>query len=569
MSFILKTNNRKKVSGSTLVAKIVSPDCKDWDSRRYPVTVSVQGLSDKECVIRDIQQIDSILCSNNEVYENGFLLGNNSELSELGIALNSAVNGSSVSEVTIVDEQENLIDDNSMIQITNGNKCKVIHRPPYNPKDENDLGDDEESYKSVDISVTVSKGDYSEKYIRTIYVKPYTADEVALKITQYLQDDFWNCIKGEHNISTDKVFDNFNADFIKNANGYSINKIYGEINKRANNDVVFNKDNENLNISFEVVPPAFFANLDVYNDENCTLSRMSASSMYMMKVSSDSNTLSAGLNIEPVRYFDKSTDEYLVEAIGLDQENKQSYTDDGYIFAYSCTGNNNNSKFKCNVSVQGISSNEVIETNNIKLISQGISFADIMDNIYYSTFVRNFVSSASNKEDSLGEKRGSGKYNYIVREVNLPNQGGMYMRIPMSIKSLFSVGDGLVECNKEKKIGYIYIANETTTDADPFKYRDLFQTVTVSAKDYNSKGESLFIVNNIGDTGTNNEIDLLAIDEKEKTYNINNGNDLYLYVPYNVNNYINIKISFIPKQSLFKDTPANIEFIIKFIPAQS
>lgn len=557
MSFVLKTNNRKKVSGSTLVAKIVSPDKKDYVTREYPVTVSVQTLSDKECVIRDIQQIDSILCSNNEIHPSGdgFILSNGASLGELGVALGSAVNGSSVSEVTIVNERDNLIGNDPMVQITNGTVCKVINSPIYDPQTPFNANSDDpygdKVYKKVEFSITVSKGDYSEDYVKAIYVKAYSATDVQNKINLYLQDNLWDCIKGA-NTSENKVFTNFDKNFIKNIDNYAIDKIY------EGTGHIFNKDNENINISLNISAPDFFDTLtNIYDEENCTITRLSASSMYQKKTSQEA--LSANLNIEPVRSFVSPTDNLLMSTIDLQTENKINNYADDYIFAYSCTGSDEASKFKCELTVQDLISN--VETNNIKVISNSISLNDIRENIISSFMFGCFVDPSNadgGTDDTLFEVNSvSGQYEQVRKNVNVSNKN-VYMRIPKRITSLFST-DML---NDTKKIGYSYYSSNPDNGGinDPFRSRDMFEKVEVTCSIGN--GSELYIVDDEEKTTSNTTL--------STKYEHTGNNDMYICIPSETDtNYFEISLKYVSRASLFKPNNFEIPITLRFTKAQS
>lgn len=186
MSFILKPNNRKNRSGSTLIAKIVSPDKKDFIYKEYPVLVQEQTLTDQEAVIRDMQQLDAILSGANVNWANI-----TEEIKELSVALKSATNGSTIDPPTFT------IQNMGDLEIVSKDG-KITNRPKYDGEDSTDF--------SSTMNIKIHKGDVEEIFSKDFVVPAYTAQEIVEKITSYLGDNiFWNYIKGNNNSST-KIF---------------------------------------------------------------------------------------------------------------------------------------------------------------------------------------------------------------------------------------------------------------------------------------------------------------------------------------------------------------------------
>ncbi len=203
MSFILKPNNRKKRSGSTLVAKIISPDKKDYIYKEYPVLIQEQTLTDQEAVIRDMQQLDAILSGANPNWASI-----TEEIKELSVALKSATNGSTIDPPTFTIQA---VGDLEIVS----KDGKIINRPKYNGENSTDF--------SSTMNIKVHKGDVEEIFTKDFIVPAYNAQEILEKMTSYLNNNniFWNYIKG-NNVSYAKIFSNLskpNVSTILNQSG--------------------------------------------------------------------------------------------------------------------------------------------------------------------------------------------------------------------------------------------------------------------------------------------------------------------------------------------------------------
>lgn len=188
MGFYLKTNNRKKLSGSLLEAKVVSPDYKLSGYKTFPIQVQVQTLSDRECVIRDMQQLDAILSSNNN-WSNI-----DTQVKELNTALKSASNGSKITLGTVAQPNVGFSpskDENNVVVINNDGV--VEHRPPYAPNNQN-------SDFNTTLRITIKKGSIVEEYTKQMIIPAYTADNVMAEIkNKYWNNSvFWNSIKNNN-----------------------------------------------------------------------------------------------------------------------------------------------------------------------------------------------------------------------------------------------------------------------------------------------------------------------------------------------------------------------------------
>lgn len=241
-NYVLKANNRKKASGVTLQAKIVSPDKKDYIYRQYPVQLQVQKLTDKECVIRDKQQIESILNSANNNGVTRFWTQITDEIMSLDMALNSATNGSSV---TYDDEfgGKYFSPDSDGSKTIIDQTGKILNRPKYDPsRDEN--------YFMTELRIYIYKGDEHQTYTQNILVPGYTGDEILTMIYDGLYNEkMWELVKNRNS---------------SNAGNYYVTS---SLNKPAASTIMTNLNlSEYMNIdycpTYSVYVPQYFTNTE-------------------------------------------------------------------------------------------------------------------------------------------------------------------------------------------------------------------------------------------------------------------------------------------------------------------
>jgi len=183
MSFILKSNNRKNRSGSTLRAKVVTEVNGTIKSKvkDFPIIVREQKLSDKECVIRDKQQMESIIISSNETIEDSgetYIIVKD-QIKELNTAITSATNGSIIDTPQWSITNENILSKNG----------EVINRPKF--------GDDSDFITIM--SIKVHKGDEEETFKVGIKVPRYEVLEVLNQLDMVFgQTTLINAIKDQN-----------------------------------------------------------------------------------------------------------------------------------------------------------------------------------------------------------------------------------------------------------------------------------------------------------------------------------------------------------------------------------
>lgn len=183
MSFILKSNNRKNRSGSTLRAKVVTEVNNTIKSKvkDFPIIVREQKLSDKECVIRDKQQMESIIISSNEIIEDSgetYIIVKD-QIKELNTAITSATNGSVIDTPQWSITNENILSKNG----------EVINRPKF--------GDDSDFITIM--SIKVHKGDEEETFKVGIKVPRYEVIEVINQLDMaFGQNTLINAIKDQN-----------------------------------------------------------------------------------------------------------------------------------------------------------------------------------------------------------------------------------------------------------------------------------------------------------------------------------------------------------------------------------
>lgn len=202
MGFILKTNNRKVESGTTLRAKVISPDKTAYDYKDFPIIVQPQSLSDKEKLLRDYQTVASILDSNNpdwiitkEVY------GINEAIK--AVTYSSVVFGDAVNNTS-----DSLIDNGTSgnVTIIEANNGKVVNRPAYNATTTHNFS------AVLNLTLTIGSGNKEEKmlFTRIVVVPPYSKEEILEAIsTKWTATTLWDSIK-KNNVSKERVYSSLN-----------------------------------------------------------------------------------------------------------------------------------------------------------------------------------------------------------------------------------------------------------------------------------------------------------------------------------------------------------------------
>ena len=195
MSFKLKTNNRKKISGSRLMAKIVSKDMKASTSKTYDVIVQTQELSDKEKVLRDKQQLESALDAANNWSD---IRNSIAQLTTLTNTEGS--NGCRISAPVF----DNVEIGNNKYMDNNGNVSK---RLPYDSSIE---GSNPGLLASMTITITSANKKESDTLVKEFIIPRYQPKEVLLIIANALSNNtslsssdenrFWDAVR-KNNIS--------------------------------------------------------------------------------------------------------------------------------------------------------------------------------------------------------------------------------------------------------------------------------------------------------------------------------------------------------------------------------
>ena len=191
MSFILKPNNRKNRSGSTLRAKLVKKvEAKNGIgedkiasiTKDFPIIVREQKLSDKECVIRDEQQLASIIEAANifEIEPGKSYMEVKEQINELTTALSSATNGSIIDSPQWSNTNYNILSKNG----------EVINRPKFG---------DTQDFNTI-MSIRVHKGDEEEIYQVNVRVPRHSAEEIlSILSNKFTTAVFSNAIKNQNN----------------------------------------------------------------------------------------------------------------------------------------------------------------------------------------------------------------------------------------------------------------------------------------------------------------------------------------------------------------------------------
>lgn len=197
MGFLLKTNNRKMVSGLTLKAKIVSPDKQAYDYDEYPIIIKEQTLSDQDKILRDYQVVCSTLDSNNRDW---IITNKINGLDELS----NVVNYSTISYGTI--NNSNLIDNGVMDgeRIVDEKTGKVIKRPPY------DVNNTDKGFTAI-MQLTLTCGTQKMSVIRPFTVPMWTKEQVLKEIMdKWTENNIWKIIRGNNSENSKWLFTNLN-----------------------------------------------------------------------------------------------------------------------------------------------------------------------------------------------------------------------------------------------------------------------------------------------------------------------------------------------------------------------
>lgn len=200
MGFILKTNNRKVESGTTLRAKVVSPDKTAYDYKDFPIIVQPQSLSDKEKLLRDYQTVASILDSNNP----DWII--TKEIYGINEAVKAVTYSSVVFGDTVNNTSDSLIDNGTSgnVTIIEANNGKVVNRPAYNASTTHNFS------AVLNLTLEIGSGNKKEKmlFTRIVVVPPYAKEEILEAISEkWTATTLWNKIKA-NNVLQNNVYSN-------------------------------------------------------------------------------------------------------------------------------------------------------------------------------------------------------------------------------------------------------------------------------------------------------------------------------------------------------------------------
>lgn len=420
MGYILKTNMRRRESGGKLQAKIVSPDKRSVIYREYPVQIKTQSLSDKECVIRDLQQMDAILTTNNDF--------NNikNRIEEFTTALNSATNGSKIRLVHINPD----VDGNGTQMINN--EGAVLCRPKYNTVNTN-------SDFETELYITVSKGDVSEDYRKSIIIPAYSADEVIGQIkAKWTNSAMWEEIKGgnysQENLHTSLVKPT-NIEILEK---YGLTKYYDATDPDA-------------------IPQLSFTYPDYETgliSNGTSVASLSASTVYQKK----SNT---ALSVEEVF----ATDLHSTERTDMGLSTSDNITVNGEVDLYRLrSANRNENKITSKFTLSDATLTCDAEVSNVGFLSNKVTYADIQENIVNSINMNWFFNTSTLTEYGLLNSTIAGTSSTNRLEVHIPAGKNVVVKLAKAFTALIpntaADGNDGNQINDTKNIGYYYLSTD-------------------------------------------------------------------------------------------------------------
>lgn len=412
MSYILRPNNRKRISGSTIKAKIVSPDKKMSSSVEYPVQVQVQTLSDRECVIRDMQQMDAILSGVND-WSNI-----TEEIKEFQTALTSATNGSRI----ILDGFQPYKDGNGN-EIINSNGV-VLKRPAYTAGTDTDF--------TTILRIIVKKNEEQEVYTKNITIPAYTADEVigAIKTSNFAKE-YWSLIKNA-NVKPKNIFSS-----LTNITGSNILQRYG-IDKYYNSSVAASIP------VLETTYPSYYTGDGTLISNTGAVNRLDAKTVYALK--NDLHYSVVGVSGSEL------TDE---EALAINV-NKSHSKNETVAYRLKSSNLNTDNIIKSTFTLEGSTLPCVISQDDIGFLSNKIQVSHIQSNIIQSMHLGWFIPSSARTAYGIANDKiiDSSESSRTTISINTTTCNPI-LKIPNSLTSLIDISDDTSNAIQDfENIGY-------------------------------------------------------------------------------------------------------------------
>ena len=447
MGYILKTNNRKKLSGSTLQAKIVSPDKKDVVYREYPVEVQVQTLSDRECVLRDMQQLDAILSQNND-------WTNVTKINALNDALQSASNGSTF----ILQEFVPNSDSNGLIIDSDGT---IRRQPMYSTTSSvTDF--------ATELHITVRKGEAREEYIKPFVIPAYTADTVlgSLRLL-WSNNALWSAIKNRN--------DNPNK-LDSNLTKVDINELFARTVPNQDNDRtiadMFDSTDPSAKPTLSMSYPNYYTDPLIVEDTNEALvTKLDAHTMYQLNA--------ADYIVEPVTRDDLTPNE--ATEIGI---TKPVTDDKGEVVAYKMRSRTtDNNKITGSFSLGSSSLACEAQVTNVGFLSKKIPVSKIQANVVNAAMLSWFIPSDAltvygiNNTSASGADSVSSPKTITIPKDTYGNQLCPVLKISGTLLDMLAQETDITD---EEHIGYSY--EHTTNELKGFTNRMFNVKVTFTSE---------------------------------------------------------------------------------------
>lgn len=414
MGYILKTNNRKKLSGCTLQAKIVSPDKKDVVYREYPIEVQVQQLSARERVMRDMQQLDAILSQNND-------WSNVTKINELGNALNSASYC-----YLILKPFENDSDDDGLIINSSGD---ILRQPVYGSSD-----------FATALTILVKDKidtDVQETYRKPFIIPAYTADNIIGNLKQVFNNSsIWNLIKKDNTMAS-KIHSDLNR--------VNTTQLFAQTSPQgiATKDM-FDADDSSSIPALTMSYPSYYSGLITEDSQGAHVARIDADDMWEL----DSNS---SYTITPLKVTHLTSEE--CQSLGLD-----AAYDRGEVVCYAMSSSDpslnvisgsftlDGSSLTCDASVSGV-----------RFLSKKIELSQIARNLVDSAKLSWFIpADALTEYDIIDVDAGSTDASHpktiMIKKDDYGNLLNPVFKVPGSLLDLFQDTD----VTDSQHIGYSY-----------------------------------------------------------------------------------------------------------------
>ena len=467
MAYKFKTNNKRQVSGTTLIAKIVSPDTNSFRTAEYPIVLQAIGISDAEACIRDKQSLLSKLNASND-FDNLTTQVNNMD-----------TQGANGTKITYDFSDSSYID-------STGN---VLRRPKFDSTVE-----EANRFVAVTMTITISKNEAKEVVQQLIIIPMYTAYEV-LSAVLFGTTALWNNIKLS-NYSYNSIISNLKLAWNDKT---EILNLIPEISTYA----LTSKEANIPALSFDAGSLAFTAGTDQIGITNATgtITRPTFAQMYSQSKAED-NTYT----ITEVRDTDSDA------TVSAEERNGST----GSVVAYRIS---NNSNIKATFTLEDEKIDRTL--NAVKVMSNYIGLTEIRNTIINASSISwliRLIDLTDNKytfDSKVNSETGiiSNAQSENNRVVISTSGEDIILRCPSDITDLTQSADYVI--NDSQNIGYYTTFEGGSSTAHGFGASSLSFTLKTEVP------MTLVTESNIGtwtDNTDNSSYSAIGSNEAEKQY---------------------------------------------------